>query len=88
MWRNLALILQRAKHKMKITTYGPIKNLSPLLKGKEYHREKGKKITLFIHNIIEAHLHSKTWVCCCRPYLSVCKNRVFTKIPPKRGLPI
>jgi hypothetical protein len=31
-WGNLALVLQRAKQKMKITTYDPIKNLSPLLK--------------------------------------------------------
>jgi hypothetical protein len=40
MWGNLALVLHRAKQKMKITTYGPIKNLSPLLKGKGIHREK------------------------------------------------
>jgi hypothetical protein len=41
MWENLALVLHRARHKkMKITTYGPIKNLSPLLKGKGCHREK------------------------------------------------
>jgi hypothetical protein len=45
MWGNLALVLHRAKQKMKITTYGPIKNLSPLLKGKVCHREKNKKIT-------------------------------------------
>jgi hypothetical protein len=32
------------KKKMKITTYGRIKNLSPLLKGKGCHREK-KKLT-------------------------------------------
>jgi hypothetical protein len=36
----LALVLHRAKQKMKITTYGPIKNLSPLLKGKGCHRKK------------------------------------------------
>jgi hypothetical protein len=29
---------------MKITTYGPIKNLSPLLKGKGCHREKIRKL--------------------------------------------
>jgi hypothetical protein len=28
--------------KMKIKTYVPIKNLSPLLKGKGCHREKNK----------------------------------------------
>jgi hypothetical protein len=27
---------------MKITNYGPIKNLSPLLKGKECHRKNEK----------------------------------------------
>jgi hypothetical protein len=39
-WENLALVLHRAKQKMKIPNYGPIKNLSPLLKGKGYHRKK------------------------------------------------
>jgi hypothetical protein len=28
---------------MKITNYGPVKNLSPLLKGKGCHRKKIKK---------------------------------------------
>jgi hypothetical protein len=37
----MALVLHRAaQEKMKITTDGPIKNLSPLLKGKGCHREK------------------------------------------------
>jgi hypothetical protein len=43
MWGNLALVLHRAaqeRKKMKITTYGPIKNIFPLLKGKGCHREK------------------------------------------------
>jgi hypothetical protein len=40
MWGDLALVLHRATQKMKITTYSPIKNLSPLLKGKGCHREK------------------------------------------------
>jgi hypothetical protein len=35
------------KKKMKITTYGPIKNLSPLLKGKGCHREKKEKYTVY-----------------------------------------
>jgi hypothetical protein len=44
MWGNLALVLQRAEQKMKITTYGPIKNLSPILKGKGRHRGKIRKL--------------------------------------------
>jgi hypothetical protein len=41
MWGNLALVLFRAESKkIKITTHGPIKNLSPLSKGKGCHREK------------------------------------------------
>jgi hypothetical protein len=41
MWGNLALVLHMvAQEKIKITTYGPIKNLSSLLKGKGCHREK------------------------------------------------
>jgi hypothetical protein len=83
-WGNLALVLHRAKQKLKITNYGPIKNLSPLLKGKGCHRKKNKKITSITHNIAEAHPHSKTWVCRCRPYHSICKNRVLTKILPER----
>jgi hypothetical protein len=31
---DLALVLHRAAQKMKITTYGPIKNLSPLFERK------------------------------------------------------
>jgi hypothetical protein len=33
-------IAQGCTRKIKITTYGPIKNLSPLFKGKWCHREK------------------------------------------------
>jgi hypothetical protein len=45
MWGNLALVLRRtAQEKMKITTYGPIKNLSPLLKGKGCLRERIRKL--------------------------------------------
>jgi hypothetical protein len=36
---NLALVLHRANQKIKITKYGPIKNLYPLLKGKGCHRK-------------------------------------------------
>jgi hypothetical protein len=35
---------QGCEKKMKITTYDPIKNLSPLLKGKGCHREKERKL--------------------------------------------
>jgi hypothetical protein len=44
MWGNLAFVLHRAAQKIKITTYGPIKNLSPLLKGKGCHKEKVRKL--------------------------------------------
>jgi hypothetical protein len=45
MWEKFALVLNRAcEKKMKITAYGPIKKISPVLKGKWNHR-KGKKIT-------------------------------------------
>jgi hypothetical protein len=44
MWGNLALVLHRAAQKIKITTYDPIKNISPLLKGKECHKEKVRKL--------------------------------------------
>jgi hypothetical protein len=43
-WGNLALVLHRPKQRMKITTYGPVKNLSPLLKGKGCHRGKIRKL--------------------------------------------
>jgi hypothetical protein len=41
---ELALVLHRPKQRMKITTYGPVKNLSPLLKGKGCHRGKIRKL--------------------------------------------
>jgi hypothetical protein len=34
MWGNLALVLHRAAQKIKIITYGPIKNISPLFERK------------------------------------------------------
>jgi hypothetical protein len=38
MWGKLALVLHRAaEEKTNITSYGPIKNISPLLKGKGCH---------------------------------------------------
>jgi hypothetical protein len=46
-----------------------------------------KKITSITHSTVEAHLHSKIWVCRCRPYPSICKKRVLTKILPKKDLP-
>jgi hypothetical protein len=44
MWGILALVLHRAAQKIKITTYGPIKKLSPLLKGKGCHKKKVIKL--------------------------------------------
>jgi hypothetical protein len=41
---NLALVLHRAKQKNENYNYGPIKNLSPLLKGKGYHRKEIKRL--------------------------------------------
>jgi hypothetical protein len=41
---GLALVLHRAAQKIKITTYGLVKNLSPLLKGKWCHMEKIRKL--------------------------------------------
>jgi hypothetical protein len=34
---------------VKITSYGPIKNLSPLLKGKGCHRKRMKKDYIKLH---------------------------------------
>jgi hypothetical protein len=45
--------------KEKITNYGPIKNLSPLWKGKGCHRKIEKRLHESIHNTTEAHPHSK-----------------------------
>jgi hypothetical protein len=41
-------IAQGCAEKMKITTYGPIKNLSPLLKGKGCHREKKENYIVYM----------------------------------------
>jgi hypothetical protein len=63
----------------------PLKTFLPSWKEKGVVG-KNKKITSITHNIAEAHPHSKTWVCRCRPYPSVCKNRVLTKILPEKDL--
>jgi hypothetical protein len=48
MWRKLTLVLHwAAQEKMKITTYDPIKNLSPLLKGKVCRREKKENYIVY-----------------------------------------
>jgi hypothetical protein len=49
MWGKLALVLHKASQekKMKITTCGPIKNLSPLLKGKGCHRRKKENFIVY-----------------------------------------
>jgi hypothetical protein len=48
MWGKLALVLHRAsQEKMKITTCGPIKNLSPLLKGKGCYRKKKENYIVY-----------------------------------------
>jgi hypothetical protein len=67
---------------------GPRGVTSPLLKGKGCHRKKMKKgLHRITHSNAEAHPHSKIWVCRCRPYLSIYKNRVLTKILLEKDLP-
>jgi hypothetical protein len=84
--RDLALV--ELNKKGKITSYGPIKNLSPPLERKRVPEKKNeKRLHQITHNIVEAHPHSKIWVCRCRPYPSICKNRASTKIPPEKVLP-
>jgi hypothetical protein len=51
MWGKFSLVLNRCKKKMKTTAYGPIKNLSPLLKGKKGTIGMEKKITWLLHII-------------------------------------
>jgi hypothetical protein len=86
-WGILARVLHRAKQEWKLQTIAPLKTFLPSWK------EKGaigkiKKVTSIIHNIVEAHPHSKIWVCRCHPYPSICKNRVLTKILLEKDLPI
>jgi hypothetical protein len=83
----LALVLCRLNKIEKITSYGPIKNLSPFLKGKGCHIKKWKKLHQITHSTVEVHPHSKIWVCRCRPYPSICKNWVLTKIQLEKNLP-
>jgi hypothetical protein len=83
--RDLALVGLNKNE--KFTSYGPIKNLSPLLEGKGCHRKNEKRLHHIRHSIAEAHPHSKIWVFRCRPYPSIYKNWVSTKIPPEKDLP-
>jgi hypothetical protein len=71
----------------KLQAMASLKTFLPLLKGKGCHRKNEKRLHQITHNIAEAHPHSKIWVCCCRPYPSICKNRVLTKIQPEKDLP-
>jgi hypothetical protein len=56
MWGNLALVLHRAAQKLKITTYGPVRNISPILKGKGFHRKKIRKLQ-------DLHIISPEFIC-------------------------
>jgi hypothetical protein len=53
------LALVELNKKEKFTSYGPIKNLPPLWKGKGCHRKNGKRSHQITHNIDEVHPHSK-----------------------------
>ena len=69
----------------------PLKTFLPLWKGKGCHERQNKKyekLHRIIHNIAEAHPHSKTWECHFRPYLSICMNRVLMKMPLRKARPI
>jgi hypothetical protein len=58
------------------------------LKGKGCHRKNEKRLHHIKHSIVEAHPHSKIWVCRCCPYpSSIYKNRALTKIIPEKDLP-
>jgi hypothetical protein len=50
--------------------------------------KKHKKLHQVIHNIAEAHRHSKILEFRCRPCPSICTNQALTKIPPRKVLPI
>jgi hypothetical protein len=64
MWGNLAPVLHREAQKIKITTYGPIKNLSPLLKGKGCHEEK-------VRNLQILHIISPKLICIPRSWNAI-----------------
>jgi hypothetical protein len=53
------LALVELNKKGKITSYGPIKNLSPFRKEKGAIGKNEKRLHQIIHNIVEAHPHSK-----------------------------
>ena len=54
----------------------------------ELKNKKYEKLHRIIHNIAEAHPHSKTWECHCRPYPSIYMNRVLTKMLLRKVHPI
>jgi hypothetical protein len=85
---KLALVLDRdAKRKIKFTTYGPIKNLSPLLKGKGCRRERKENYMVAKHSISEARLCSRILICHSRPCLLTYMIYVLTEILPRRDPP-
>jgi hypothetical protein len=59
MWETGPCIGQGCEIKMKISTYGSIKNLSPLLKEKGCCWKKKENYMVVTHSIFEARLHSR-----------------------------
>jgi hypothetical protein len=72
---------------MTVKTYGPINNLSPLLKGKVYCRKKKENYMVVTHSISKTHLHSRILEYHSHPCLLICMILVLTKILPRRCPP-
>jgi hypothetical protein len=84
----------------KLQNMAPLKTFLLLWKGKRCHRKNEKRLHQItrrknekrLHqitrNIAEAYLHSRIWVCRCRPYPSICKNRPRRRYYQKRSFPL
>jgi hypothetical protein len=71
----------------KLHAMAPLKTFLPSWKEKGTIEKMKNDYINITHSIAKAHPHSKIWVCRCRPYPSICKNRALTKIPPEKVLP-
>jgi hypothetical protein len=71
----------------KLQAMAPLKTFLPYYKENGAIGKNEKGLHQITHSNAEAHPHSKIWVCRCRPYPSIYKNRVLTKILPEKDLP-
>jgi hypothetical protein len=71
----------------KLQAMAPLKTFLPSCKEKGSIGKNEKRLQHITHSIAVAHPHSKIWVCRCRSYPPIYKNRASMKILLEKDLP-